>query len=1080
MKNLLNLLAVAVVILWGLFSCMKAEQTPVTENEKGAEVTLEAVLAESQATKTSVNDAGTVYWNPGDSIMVFFGKYAVPFFSFNSTPSAKALFVGTSLTLAGSLENADGELEGYNYWGVYPMRTRKAKYTPSRDNESVFAYVDALQAGKAGTFDNSTLVTVACSTDWKQLSFYNLCGGIRFKLTAENIDIVTFQGNNGEKLAGEVKVKMDAEGHPYPAEVYSIQPELQLRAPAGECFKPGVWYYIVSLPAQLSKGYTMNFVSTAAGKIATKTVSDAKEIKRSVFGEIADADAGLEWVEGFDESMLGDMEDAIEVTKVVYNEEQYRYDLEVVYHNRVIQQLAEKAGIRFILNDIKEFWNQDTHYLFFTTRYEYDGLDREAFSYEEITHLEAVLNRMYNQLYLIKGKDMARRTFDLSTITLSHIYGSCSYVLYTGNYLGSSEDGKEHYFFRGNNDWPPTYGLYTLKEEGEKVYVKQAIDLSQSLAVENLYDYYYKAGTLYLFGADSKGIPVAEAFGLDGSYKMAQLELEAGYQANGYYYDFLNYDPQNTTYYLSNVYKDNWEESCCIFWLEENESEFAIRHFILPGSMNRKERFNGNIVFSTTKGGWCFLTPEKRFSFPNNPLEWSLIENSGKVPVFVADPLEFTVQYYIVNPSAGTVGSKLLALPEYDGEISACFSPGQNECYVFGRAQNHAVLSVTDADTGEVKETSPYTGDFPDLPNDIWWVDGWVFDRPYDAAITIDGDFSDWNDIEAVGAGNHKAFKCTLDDKYIYFFTWIDNQNEYYASLADNPVYLALDTDKQANTGVYLGAKGPYEFVGWFHPFSRDAADVLTVNLKPGVDFGTSCVPYSASLQNIYCKGVVDETGARIEYRIPRADLPDIPETPFVVYSWGGGLSEVEYHVGEAQPEPESDPRFQPNVSISINGDMSDWADVNGVVDESEEAVNLALKVFTDNRYLYLYNKRSTFRSEELWSSGGYIGGYIYYAFDLDDDPTTGEVLNENGPYEMIFYFYPFAADHTIAFTGTWGAAPSGVSLDNLIVDGVVSETSVEVEARIPLADLVTIPKTPIKVYVWSNKGGGTKLELAF
>lgn len=330
--------------------------------------------------------------------------------------------------------------------------------------------------------------------------------------------------------------------------------------------------------------------------------------------------------------------------------------------------------------------------------------------------------------------------------------------------------------------------------------------------------------------------------------------------------------------------------------------------------------------------------------------------------------------------------------------------------------------------------------------------------------IKIDGDFSDWAEIEAVGAGNHKEFKCAIDDNYIYFFTWRDNKDEDYAEIWGNKdegyIYIALDTDKDPTTGVDLWGNGPYEFVGYHFPFGG-TPEAPAINENPGAN--TSCAPSTAKVKNIYCKGVVDADGARIEYRIPRADLPEIPSTPFIVYSWGSlGLDKVEYHVGEPQPEPAS--------IITIDGDMSDWDEIEGA--SQDEKINAALKVVADDKYVYFYNMRTTERMSDLW--GG--NGYIYYAFELDGDPETGEILNDNGPYDMIFFFFPFATEPNIEIAKNGGSAPAAVSLSNIIVNGAVSDAGIEVEARIPRADLLDIPETPVKVYAWSNKGGGDKL----
>ena len=761
MKKLLNLLAAAAVVLTGLYSCVKAEMDPVAENNKAAEVTLEAVLADAQATKTSVNEAGNVYWNPRDSIMVFFGDYAVPFVSYNSAPSAKALFVGTSLTLAGSNENATGDLGDYSYWSVYPMQTRKARYIPTRSAESVFAYVDAIQAGKAGTFDNSTFVTVACSKDWKQLSFYNLCGGIRFKVTGKDIDIVTFKGNNGEKLAGEVSVKMDAAGHPYPAEAYSIQPELQLRAPKGEFFQPGVWYYIVSLPAQLSKGYTMRFISSAAGKVATKTDSAAKEIKRSVFGEIADADAGLEWAEGFDLSELDDMEDAIEVTGLHYNEAEGRIELDITYHSRYIQQLVERADLDFYGETEREFNIENTEYAlimpYFSSKSDY--LTRQAeFSYEEYLRLEIALEKLRMQMYLAKAEIPENGTVDPSAIKFYKIHGEKAFTLRNGEYLSSTEDRKGHYFYINywyNSD--RTLGVYALTEEDDRVAFKQAIDLSRSVLYNNngsVYTRELRNGVFYLVGMSYNGdnLPVAEAFGFDGSYQMAQLELEAGWHTDS------SMERLGSVYMIGAYNDDTYENATYIFWPGYQSEQLVFRYADIPGYRQRWEQFGDNYLVSTSYG-WCLVSSTITwFKYGGiSYRQWDFINEFGKTPFFAPDPSDFTVNYMLIDPYAGTVTSQFLELPEYNGDILALYKPENNVCLVEGFVNQMWTTTVINVDNGEVlgiydennydavRELRDGAREIiswnfnrnatnPDNPGDSWavigdfWGDGWTND----------------------------------------------------------------------------------------------------------------------------------------------------------------------------------------------------------------------------------------------------------------------------------------------------------------------------------------------------------------
>ena len=161
-------------------------------------------------------------------------------------------------------------------------------------------------------------------------------------------------------------------------------------------------------------------------------------------------------------------------------------------------------------------------------------------------------------------------------------------------------------------------------------------------------------------------------------------------------------------------------------------------------------------------------------------------------------------------------------------------------------------------------------------------------------------------------------------------------------------------------------------------------------------------------------------------------------------------------------------------TKITIDGDMSDWANVQGA---TGEGINSVFKVSSDENNIYFYVKRTTERMADLW--GG--NGYHYYTFDMDGDPSTGVELWGNGPYELLLVIYPYAGSADapafgIAKGGT--AAPDTYTVDNAVIKGVVTDSGVETEISVPRADIMTIPTTPVTVYSWSNKGGSDKLSV--
>lgn len=161
-------------------------------------------------------------------------------------------------------------------------------------------------------------------------------------------------------------------------------------------------------------------------------------------------------------------------------------------------------------------------------------------------------------------------------------------------------------------------------------------------------------------------------------------------------------------------------------------------------------------------------------------------------------------------------------------------------------------------------------------------------------------------------------------------------------------------------------------------------------------------------------------------------------------------------------------------VEIKIDGDMSEWAGIEGA---SADGINAAFKVASDETNLYFYVKRSAERMAEVWEGGA----YHYYTFDLDGNPDNGETLWGNGPYDLILVVYPYAGSASSPAFGiakAGAAAPGTCTVANAVIQGVVTESGVETEIAIPRSDLLAMPSTPVTVYSWSNKGGGDKLSV--
>ena len=172
-----------------------------------------------------------------------------------------------------------------------------------------------------------------------------------------------------------------------------------------------------------------------------------------------------------------------------------------------------------------------------------------------------------------------------------------------------------------------------------------------------------------------------------------------------------------------------------------------------------------------------------------------------------------------------------------------------------------------------------------------FWQNDWFTEAAAATGITIDGDLSDWANIQGVSDGKCGMFKVTSDADNIYFYHWRNTEGRYSEIWGGGGyIYIAFDLDNNDTTGETLWGNGPYDFVGVIYPYGENN----TINETPG----DACLPETATLANVKCKGVVDAEGAKIEFSIPRADLPAIPTTSVKAWSWGNkDLSKVSIDV---------------------------------------------------------------------------------------------------------------------------------------------------------------------------------------
>lgn len=224
-------------------------------------------------TSLSVNSEGigTVLWNPHDEINVFYGASGAVKTTYTSQNTENV--AATEFTTNNSIDEAAASSK--NIWGLYP-----SQYDATCDGKNVFSSIPTFQEGVGETFNRNLFISLAHSEN-TEMTFYNVCGGIKFSLSRDDIKSITFCGNNDEDIVGYISLTMDSYNRPV-AEVIKGNKSITLTS-YGNKFKKDVNYYIIMLPTVFTKGFTMIF--NTESQTGTFTYSKAVEIKRSVFSK---------------------------------------------------------------------------------------------------------------------------------------------------------------------------------------------------------------------------------------------------------------------------------------------------------------------------------------------------------------------------------------------------------------------------------------------------------------------------------------------------------------------------------------------------------------------------------------------------------------------------------------------------------------------------------------------------------------------------------------------------------------------------------------------------------------------------
>ena len=374
-------------------------------------------------------------------------------------------------------------------------------------------------------------------------------------------------------------------------------------------------------------------------------------------------------------------------------------------------------------------------------------------------------------------------------------------------------------------------------------------------------------------------------------------------------------------------------------------------------------------------------------------------------------------------------------------------------------------MTVTyDPSAETITLTGEYHGDAPDFPDYIYAIGG---DTGWSGVYPLFGK-----------NGQYKGFGYLSQE--FKFRPNEDNWDGDWECVGEGQIGQGSDNCPAPREGVYcmievdlnemtyrltpiasIGIIGPAQAGGW------DTDTDMTYNLEGGY-WEIKGVTHSADLMKFRANDGWDiNWGGSLDNLVQGGDniAVDAGTYDIVLYALCDGKAHATITAAGGQGGSDT---------ITIDGDMSDWAGIEGA---SSDGVYKSLKATNDDEFFYIYSMRNKKRGNELWGSNK---GYYYYDFDLDDNAETGDYAeNSHGNYEAWMYLYLFggSADAPDFWESPKGdGKPSSSVINDVFCKGYVDDNPeedglIETEVRIPRANLPAVSKgQTVSITSWGNK----------
>ena len=269
-----------------LIGCTKDQEIEVLQEHNGLHTVVFHASWDPE-TRTALQEDGSVFWSPGDSICIFavrkegdsYISSRYKFISTNTTEASRADFAG----------NVDGLFEkAIAYYAIYPYNeTNSAGLISS--GPRISTTIPPVQTAVSGGYDPSAFVSVAIADNVNdRLFFRNLCGGVKFSVSQNGIKEVTFKHSLGGRMSGRLEAYLsDTEN----IDFRGAEEDVTVRAPGESYFEVGKFYYAVMCPFETDNPLIVTYKKDSTQ--ADYFTEGATSIKRSVFKRLYNKDENL-------------------------------------------------------------------------------------------------------------------------------------------------------------------------------------------------------------------------------------------------------------------------------------------------------------------------------------------------------------------------------------------------------------------------------------------------------------------------------------------------------------------------------------------------------------------------------------------------------------------------------------------------------------------------------------------------------------------------------------------------------------------------------------------------------------------